>query len=170
MNRLTANYKAYAEMARLGVPSTQIEEAFEEGDLLNIQDQVMKRYWAHVRDLMRKVPVFEMKLNFLSNFFERPIEEVLDSIATEHFPRLTMAVEQRNHNMLRQWITELYDSAQDQLKGAVPVDEDFDAGIDQPPFWRDDDFQEETSSEERFRRLPEAAKREYARLYRESPV
>jgi len=117
--RLESNYNAYHQMALAQVPAAHIQMAFEEGDLLNVQDEVMKRYWAHVRDLLRKVPVFDRKIEFLSSFYERPPEEILDAIATAHFPRLTIAVTQISHNWLRSWINELYRCAHEQLEGAV---------------------------------------------------
>jgi len=117
--RLEANYNAYHQMALAQVPAAHIQLAFEEGDLLNVQDEVMRRYWRHVRDLLRKVPVFDRKMEFLSNFHERTPEEIFDAIATAHFPRLTIAVTQNSHNWLRAWINDLYRAAQEQLEGAV---------------------------------------------------
>jgi len=116
--RLEANYNAYHQMALAQVPASHIQLAFEEGDLLNVQDEIMKRYWAHVRDLMRKVPAFERKMEFLQNFYERPSHEILDAIATAHFPRLTVAVTQISHQWLRSWINELFRAANEQLEGA----------------------------------------------------
>jgi len=117
--RLEANYNAYHQMALAQVPAAHIQLAFEEGDLLNVQDEVMRRYWQHVRDLLRKVPVFDRKIEFLANFYEKPAHEILDAIATAHFPRLTVAVTQISHNWLRAWINDLYRAAQEQLEGAV---------------------------------------------------
>lgn len=98
-------------MAVARVPETAIRLAFEEGDLEMIQNEIMRRYWAHVRDLLRKVPVFDEKLDFLANYFEKPPHEVLDAIATVRFPQLTIAIAQKNHNLLRKWINELVDEA-----------------------------------------------------------
>lgn len=106
-------------MVVAGVPEAAIILAFEQGDLENLQEDIMAHYWRHVRDLLRRVPVFNRKLEFLANFFERPSHEILDAIATAHFPQLTVAYTQPNHNLLRQWINELYRSAKDQLEGAV---------------------------------------------------
>lgn len=109
MIRRKANYRAYCEMAKAGVPAATIQLAFEQGDLENIQDDVMKAYWAHVRDLWRKAPVLMEKIDAIASSLSKTAEEVLDAIATAHFPRLTIAVEQRNHNMIRTWINEMYD-------------------------------------------------------------
>lgn len=119
--RLLANYKAYVEMAAKGVPAAAIALAFEEGDIEAVQDKVMKTYWAHVRSLLRSAPVFMRKLDFLSSFLERPVEDILDAIATAHFAEITLAVAQKNHNKLREWINELYSHAQDQLRDSEEV-------------------------------------------------
>jgi len=66
--------------------------------------------------LLRRVPVFHRKLEFLEGFMERPVEEILESIMTVHFPEVTIAVAQRNHNLLREWINELYQHATAQLE------------------------------------------------------
>lgn len=111
--------RAYHQMVLANVPEASIILAFEQGDLENLQDDIMASFWRHVRDLLRRVPVYNRKLEFLSNYFERPPHEVLDSIATAHFPRLTIACSQPNHNLLRQWINELYNHARESLEDAV---------------------------------------------------
>jgi len=114
--RGAANYKTYHEMALAGLPERAFREAFDPNELELIQEIAVKRYWAHVRDLLRRVPVFQRKLEFLEGFMERPVEEILESIMTVNFPQVTIAVTQRNHNMLREWINELYLHATDQLE------------------------------------------------------
>jgi len=106
-------------MAVAGVAPAAVALAFEEGDLLNIQDEVMRCYWKHVRELLRKVPVFDRKLEFMSNFYERSPEELLDAIATAHFPRITIACTQPGFNLLRSWINELYDEAKATIESGV---------------------------------------------------
>ena len=119
--RLIANYRAYVRMVDAGVPAAAIELAFDPADLEDVHEKIMKAYWAHVRGLLRAVPVFMSKLDFLSIFLDRPVEELLDAIATANFPMVTKAVAQRNHNMLRGWINELYKYSQDQLDCAQPI-------------------------------------------------
>jgi len=106
-------------MVLAGTPEAAIRLAFEQGDLENLQDDIMAHYWRHTRDLLRRVPLFNRKLEFLSNFFERPPHEILDAIATAHFPQLTVAYTQPNHNLLRQWINELFRAANEELQEAV---------------------------------------------------
>lgn len=117
-------------MVDAGVPAAAIEVAFERADLEDVHEKIMKAYWAHVRGLLRAVPVFMSKLDFLSIFLDRPVEDLLDAIATANFPMVTKAVAQRNHNMLRGWINELYKYAQDQLDCAQPIStQAYDAGM-----------------------------------------
>jgi len=119
--RAQAIYRSYCEMAASGTPEAVIRLTYEEGDLEVVQDMVMKEYWKHVRSLLRAAPVFQRKLDFLASFLEKPVEDVLDAIATAHFPRLTIAFTQRGHQWLRAWINELFKHANDQLDGAVEV-------------------------------------------------
>jgi len=112
--RLRANYNSYHQMAVAGVPPRAIEEAFEEGDLVNVQEMAVSEYWKHVRSLLRKVPVFQGKLDFMADHFGRPVEQILEDIMDANFPQVTIAVTQMNHNLLRQWINELHKLAMDQ--------------------------------------------------------
>jgi len=74
--RRQANLASYHQMAKAGMPESAILLAFEEGDIENLQDDIMSGYWAHVRSLLRKVPQFNRKLEFLANFFEKDAHEV----------------------------------------------------------------------------------------------
>lgn len=123
--RAQANYRAYHQMAVAGVPPEAVYMAFEESDREVINEMVMKDYWKMVRSLLRTAPVFQRKLDFLSSFLEKPVEEVLDAIATAHFPEVTVACTQPNHNKLRQWINALYKHANDQLDGAQPTENEW---------------------------------------------
>ena len=115
-------------MAVAGVPPEAVAMAFDEGDREVIQEMVMKDYWKMVRSLLRKAPVFQRKMDFLASFLEKPVEEVFDAIATAHFAQITVAYTQPNHNLLRQWINELYKYANDQLDGAE---------TDEQAWWRE---------------------------------
>jgi len=125
-------------MAVSGVPSEAVAMAFDEGDREVIQEMVMKDYWKMVRSLLRMAPVFQRKLDFLSSFLEKPVEEVLDAIATAHFSKITLACTQPNHNMLRTWINDLYKYANDQLDGAEPVEVEPRQDQEEEPVWYDD--------------------------------
>jgi len=106
--RAIAGYRAYHQMAVHGMPEQAIREAFDEGDLELIQEMVVKEYWKHVRSLLRKAPVFQLKLDEMAEHFRRPVEQILEEIMDAHFPEVTIAVTQMNHNKLRGWINEVY--------------------------------------------------------------
>jgi len=108
MPRAVAGYRAYHQMALHGMPEAAIREAFDEGDLELIQEMVVKEYWKHVRSLLRKAPVFQLKLDEMAEHFRRPVEQILEEIMDAHFPEVTIAVTQMNHNKLREWINEVY--------------------------------------------------------------
>jgi len=108
MPRAVAGYRAYHQMALHGMPEAAIREAFDEGDLELIQEMVVKEYWKHVRSLLRKAPVFQNKLDQMAEHFRRPVEQILEEIMDAHFPEVTIAVTQMNHNKLREWINEVY--------------------------------------------------------------
>lgn len=111
--------RAYHQMVLAQVPEAHIRLAFEEGDLENLQEDIMKAYWKHVREFLRRSPLFERRLDFLGQYFERPPHEVLDAIATAHFPQLTIAVTQPSFYLLRKWINELYRHANEEIETAV---------------------------------------------------
>ena len=109
-------YRAYHAMAVAGVDPAHVRLAFEPGDLEVLQDMIMKDYWKHVRALLRTVPKFNDRLEFLAAYFERPAHEVLDAIATANFPQLTVAYTQPGFNLLRKWIVDLERECRDSLE------------------------------------------------------
>jgi len=86
--RGVANYRTYHQMALAGLPERAFREAFDPNELELIQEIAVKRWWAHVRDLLRRVPVFHRKLEFLEGFMERPVEEILGRVVGGEHPVL----------------------------------------------------------------------------------
>lgn len=113
------NLVSYTAMVKAGLRGPQVEHLFTKQQLEDINDDVEKAYWAHVRNMLRTVPSVDKKLDVLGSALGKPPHEILDAIATAHFPELTNWINQKSFYSLRQVIDQMYKENVTELMLAV---------------------------------------------------
>lgn len=92
-------------------------------ELYWMDQHVDQMFWQMVRKLYRDNPGWARMLEFIENFYEVPQHEMLERIKRQYWSFMQVWSDDRQHTGLWQKIHELYQSARDQLVGAVATPE-----------------------------------------------